>query len=133
MSPSNPENDPVQKGLHELGRQMEDGASATGATPTGEPVEPVENPVEKGLHELGRQIDEAHRSARGKKAKGDDAPRGPAHAAPKKRRSRRRTVAWATGTLLLVVVRSPAPRPDTAGTSTTRSTASTSATSPRPR
>ncbi len=107
MSPSNPENDPVQKGLHELGRQMEDGASATGATPMGEPgepVEPVENPVEKGLHELGRQIDEAHRSARGKKAKGDDAPRGPAHAAPKKRRSRRRTVAWATGTLLLVVV-----------------------------
>ncbi len=64
-----------------------------------EAPEAAENPVEKGLHELGRQIDEAHRSARGKRGNGDGAPRGPAHAAPKKRRSRRRTLAWVTGTL----------------------------------
>ena len=105
MSPHNPEKDPVEKGLHELGRQIEGGEPPAEASPSAEAAEnPAENPVEKGLHELGRQIDEAHRAARGKKGKGDDAsPRGPAHAAPKKR-SRRRTAAWVTGTLLLVLV-----------------------------
>jgi len=105
MSPHKPEKDPVEKGLHELGRQI-DGEPAAGATPTTEVAQkPVENPVEKGLHELGRQIDEAHRSTRGKKGRGEEASqRGPAHAAPKKKRSRRRTAAWVTGTLLLVLV-----------------------------
>ncbi len=117
MSPSNPENDPVQKGLHELGRQIDAGEPPAPAPPPGGPAEPAaevpgsseapeaaENPVEKGLHELGRQIDEEHRSARGKRGNGDGAPRGPAHAAPKKRRSRRRTLAWVAGTILLVIV-----------------------------
>jgi LCP family protein required for cell wall assembly len=114
MSPHKPEKDPVEKGLHELGRQI-DGepaagaaptAGAAGATPTaGAAQNPAENPVEKGLHELGRQIDEAHRSTRGKKGRVEEAShRGPAHAAPKKKRSRRRTAAWVTGTLLLVLV-----------------------------
>src|SRR5271157_1408052 len=105
MSPSNPEKDPVQKGLHALGRQIE-GGEAPAAAPA-PAAEPAENPVEKGLHELGREIDEAQRAARGKKnkgANGDGGQRGPAHAAPKKKHSRRRTVAWATGTLLLVLV-----------------------------
>ena len=112
MSPSNPESDPVQKGLAALGRQMEGGAPDTAAE-TGPSADPADNPVEKGLHELGRQIDEANRGGRGKKGKakgqaeaatsGDGARRGPAHAAPKKR-SRKRTAAWVTGTLLLVLV-----------------------------
>ena len=112
MSPSNPENDPVQKGLAALGRQIEGGAPDTAAE-TGPSADPADNPVEKGLHELGRQIDEANRGGRGKKGKakgqpeaatsGDGARRGPAHAAPKKR-SRKRTAAWVTGTLLLVLV-----------------------------
>src|SRR5271165_2368224 len=117
MSPSNPENDPVQKGLHALGRQIDADEPPAPAAPPAGPAEPAAevsasseapeaaaNPVEEGLQELGRQIDEAHRSARGKKGNGDDARRGPAHAAPKKRRSRRRTLAWVTGTLLLVIV-----------------------------
>ena len=111
MSPPNPENDPVQKGLHELGRQIDEGGPGT-AVESASSADPADNPVEKGLHELGRQIDEATRGGRGKKdrAKGQDevkagdAPRrGPAHAAPKKR-SRKRTVAWVTGSLLLVLV-----------------------------
>ena len=114
MSPSNPENDPVQKGLHALGQQIDGGKPPAPAAPPAGPAEPAadvpgspeaaENPVERGLHELGRQIDEAHRSTRGKRGNGNDATRGPAHAAPKKRRSRRRTLAWVTGTLLLVIV-----------------------------
>ncbi len=112
MSPTNPENDPVQKGLAALGRQIEGGApdAAVEAAPS---ADPADNPVEKGLHELGRQIDEANRAGRGKKDKakggdepatsGDGARRGPAHAAPKKR-SRKRTAAWVTGSLLLVLV-----------------------------
>ncbi len=104
MSPPDPGNDPVSKGLHELGRQI-DGVdpeppaeqpadlAKEPVDPAEQPVDPAENPVEKGLHELGRQIDDAHRSRR----------RGPAHAAPK-RRSGRRTVAWVTGSLLLVLV-----------------------------
>ena len=111
MSPPNPENDPVQKGLHELGRQIDEGGPGT-AVESASSADPADNPVEKGLHELGRQIDEATRGGRGKKdrtkgqdeAKAGDAPRrGPAHAAPKKR-SRKRTVAWVTGSLLLVLV-----------------------------
>ncbi len=143
MSPPKSENDPVEKGLHELGRQI-DAADASPSTPStgpaapddavddpaagnpaGSPMEnPAENPVERGLHELGRQIEEAERAARGKKgarrahggaigggaaATAADAEaverRGPAHAAPKKKaRSRRRTVAWVTGTIGLVLV-----------------------------
>ena len=112
MSPPNAENDPVHKGLHQLGEQIE-GANPNPApaspAPT-PPADPAENPVEKGLHELGRQIEEAERATRGKRGRkkdetaGGDAPhRGPAHAAPKKR-SRKRTAAWVTGTLLLVLV-----------------------------
>ena len=111
MSPPNPENDPVQKGLHELGRQIDQGAPGAADEPAPS-ADPADNPVEKGLHELGRQIDEANRTGRGKKEKadgpdaakgGDAARKGPAHAAPKKR-SAKRTAAWVTGTLLLVLV-----------------------------
>ncbi len=128
MSPPNPENDPVQKGLHQLGRQIDEAAPvAAPAEPAdaaeGAAADPARNPVEKGLHELGRQIDEAQRSSRGRNKKGnggaanggaangggggsggDASRRGPAHAAPKKKRSGRRTAAWVTGTLLLVIV-----------------------------
>ncbi len=115
MSPLDPEHDPVQKGLHDLGRQIEAGAAE-------EPVEPdgarspsdeaadmaiaAENPVERGLHELGRQIDEAGHTARGEKPRGDEsARRGPAHAASGRgRRSRRRTLAWVGGSIFLVLV-----------------------------
>ena len=70
MSPPNPENDPVHKGLHQLGQQIEGEdpvmpASSVDAVahnpvenPVGHPVDnPVDNPVEKGLHDLGRQIE----------------------------------------------------------------------------
>ena len=111
MSPSNPENDPVEKGLHELGRQIDEGVPGAADEPA-PPADPADNPVERGLHELGRQIDEANQGRRAKKDKGADAGpakgggaarKGPAHAAPKKR-SGRRTAVWVTGTLLLVVV-----------------------------
>ncbi|MBV8463006.1 MAG: hypothetical protein JO368_06920, partial [Acidimicrobiales bacterium] len=65
MSPPNPENDPVHKGLHQLGQQIE-GATEAAGEPPATPDEVVDNPVEKGLHELGRQIDEAERAERGK-------------------------------------------------------------------
>ncbi len=102
MSPPDPENDPVHKGLHQLGQQI-GGRSAS--PPPSEDVDPADNPVEKGLHELGRQIDEANRSGgrRGKKTDGDPQRQGPAHAARKKR-SRKRTAAWIGGTVALVVV-----------------------------
>jgi LCP family protein required for cell wall assembly len=58
----------------------------------------ADNPVERGLHELGRQIDEAERTPETRAGK-----RG-AHAAPKKKRSVRRKIAWVGGTLLLVIV-----------------------------
>jgi LCP family protein required for cell wall assembly len=142
MSPSNPDRDPPHKGLHELGRQIEEAAgqdpeprSGEGqdSSPAPEPSPPAEsaapeepappprtpdeeagapvaaeaapavdaadNPVERGLHELGRQIDEADRAVAG--SRGD---RKGAHAAPKKKRSVKRTVAWVAGTLLLVLV-----------------------------
>ena len=109
MSPPNAENDPVHKGLHQLGQQIEGANPAPAPAPTS-PTDPADNPVEKGLHELGRQIEEAERAARGKRGRKKDeaaerdAPhRGPAHAAPKKR-SRKRTAAWVAGTLLLVLV-----------------------------
>ena len=57
MSPPKPENDPVEKGLHQLGQQIGGGPAQPGAA-----EDPAENPVEKGLHELGRQIDEASRT-----------------------------------------------------------------------
>ena len=57
MSPQKPQNDPVQKRLHQLGQQIDGGAAPP------DPAEnAAENPVEKGLHELGRQIDEATRT-----------------------------------------------------------------------
>ena len=103
MSPPKPENDPVQKGLHQLGQEIGEGAAQPGAA-----EDPAENPVEKGLHELGRQIDEAAHTGRrgrrkGRSAEGDNARQGPAHAAAKGR-SRKRTAAWVGGTLALVLV-----------------------------
>ncbi len=139
MSPSNPDKDPVRRGLHQLGRQIsrEPGTGSGGGEPEAVPgpqvspgpsspepsdvptpaatsapagdeggpapaaspaVNPADNPVERGLHQLGRQIEEAERTGNGRRGgKG-------AHAAPKKKRSARRTVAWVGGTLLLVVV-----------------------------
>ena len=88
MSPPTAENDPVHKGLHELGQQMDDGA----------PPDAADNPVERGLHELGRQIDEAEQTGRTGRRGG----RG-AHAAARPRRSRRRTVTYALGTIGLVI------------------------------
>jgi LCP family protein required for cell wall assembly len=122
MSPNEPEHDPIQKGLHELGRQIDaahdaahggagdaaagdatGGEAAEGDATAAETTAPT-NPVEKGLHELGRQIDEARHAGRGTKSRGGDAQRrGPAHAAPK-RRTRKRTLAWVGGTLTLVLV-----------------------------
>ncbi len=103
MSPQKPQNDPVQKRLHQLGQQIDGGPAQP------DPAEdPAENPVEKGLHELGRQIDEATRTGgrgrrKAKRAEEEDERHGPAHAAPK-RRSRKRTAAWVGGTLALVLV-----------------------------
>ena len=103
MSPPKPQNDPVQKRLHQLGQQIDGGPAQP------DPAEdPAENPVEKGLHELGRQIDEATRTGgrgrrKAKRAEEEDGRHGPAHAAPK-RRSRKRTAAWVGGTLALVLV-----------------------------
>jgi LCP family protein required for cell wall assembly len=102
MSPPTAENDPVHKGLHELGQQMDEGA----------PPDPADNPVERGLHELGRQIDEAERTGRagrGGRTGGRAGGRGErggsrgAHAAARPRRSRRRTVTYVLGTIGLVI------------------------------
>ncbi len=110
MSPPNPENDPVHKGLHQLGQQIESATPAP-APASSPPTDPADDPVEKGLRELGRQIEESERASRGKRGRNKDeaattkngSHRGPAHAAPRKR-SRKRTVAWVTGSLLLVLV-----------------------------
>jgi LCP family protein required for cell wall assembly len=103
MSPSNPENDPVHRGLEQLGQQIDGSAGPSEARPDGTEQAP-ENPVEKGLHELGRQIDEANAGRRkGKRTQADTGGQGPAHAAPK-RRSRKRTLAWVGGTVALVLV-----------------------------
>ena len=170
MTPQDPENDPVHRGLHELGRQIEQqeqaaaateppplDESAPGAVPTdgeseqaepappavpaaraeapapapsaqvgtpevpaegGAPLEPVatvgtagaldpsQNPVEKGLYELGLQIEQANQEPGPTRSGTNDAAphRGPAHAAPKRKRSGRRTAAWVGGTLLCVLV-----------------------------
>jgi LCP family protein required for cell wall assembly len=102
MSPPTAENDPVHKGLHELGQQMDEGA----------PPDPADNPVERGLHELGRQIDEAERTGRdgrGGRTGGRAGGRGErggsrgAHAAARPRRSRRRTVTYVLGSIGLVI------------------------------
>jgi LCP family protein required for cell wall assembly len=108
MSPPKPQNDPVQKRLHQLGQQIDGGAARPDAAENAA-ENPAENPVERGLHDLGRQIDEATQTGgRGrrkaaKRAKEEDGRHGPAHAAPK-RRSRKRTAAWVGGTLALVIV-----------------------------
>jgi LCP family protein required for cell wall assembly len=73
-------------------------AIAPGADPEGNLVEP-DNQVERGLHELGRQIDDVERTSQGSGGR----KRG-AHAAPKKKRSARRRIAWIGGTLALVLV-----------------------------
>lgn len=114
MSPTDPENDPVHKGLHQLGQEIDGGASAPAAaapgpapeaeaTGAGAP-EPEPNPVEQGLHELGRQIDEANRGGGRRGSRGEAGGHGPAHAAHRGRRSRKRTMAWIGGTVALVVV-----------------------------
>ncbi|HEY1650874.1 MAG TPA: LCP family protein [Acidimicrobiales bacterium] len=136
MSPPNPDNDPVHKGLHDLTRQIEEAESAGSGgdspepmspdTPSAEPAalgpdpqtlavpvaDPGHNPVERGLHELGRQIDGSKQGGggggigggggRGRGARGDTG--GPAHAAPKKKRSTRRKVTYIVGSLFLVLV-----------------------------
>jgi LCP family protein required for cell wall assembly len=68
--------------------------------------DPADNPVERGLHQLGRQIDEAERNGEngGKGGRGDRGSGGPAHAAPKKKRSTRRKVVYVLGSLFLVLV-----------------------------
>ncbi len=90
--------------------------------------DPANNPVERGLHELGRQIEEAERTGGataggglagggGAGGGGDDGGRGggpgegsrgdgggPAHAAPKKKRSTRRKVGYVLGSVFLVIV-----------------------------
>ena len=101
MTPSNSETDPAQKGLHQLGQQIASGEPQPAAVP-----DPAEDPVLQGLHELGRQIDERSRSGRRRRnrtAEDGSARQGPAHTPPKAR-SRKRTVAWVTGTLALVLV-----------------------------
>jgi LCP family protein required for cell wall assembly len=130
MSPSDPEHDPVQRGLHALGQQIEGAtpnagsdapgpddavpsAGASGASGTADVAgspDPAENPVERGLQRLGVEIEEANGShwssrLRPRKRTGPEGAgrEGPAHAAPKKR-SRRRTLAWIGGTVALVVV-----------------------------
>ena len=132
MSPPNPENDPVHKGLHQLGQQIE---GANPVTPSGavdavadnavaDPVDnPVENPVEnpsttpsttpskRACTSWGGRSRRPSRPAGASGVPGAKrtptrtaARRGPAHAAPKKKRSGRRTAAWVGGTLLLVIV-----------------------------
>ena len=109
MSPPNPENDPVHRGLEELGQQIDAGdplperpddpSSDLGADGT-------VNPVEKGLHELGRQIDEANRPARRRRSRREGVEpgrSGPAHASTS-RRSRKRTLAWVAGSVTMVIV-----------------------------
>jgi LCP family protein required for cell wall assembly len=151
MSPSNPENDPVHKGLHALGQQIDEAEEAdTGAAAGGgagdadavqeatspetgvagaagadaehqhgdvpaeaEPADP-NNPVERGLGELGQKIAEALADAAGDAGTGGengeeaddgkDAKRRGAHAAPKKKRSKKRTAAWIVGTFFAVLL-----------------------------
>jgi LCP family protein required for cell wall assembly len=68
-------------------------------------ADPADNPVERGLHELGRQIDEAERNgANGGGGRQTRGAGGPAHAAPKKKRSTRRKVLYVLGSLFLVLV-----------------------------
>ncbi len=81
-------------------------AVAAPAAPGAE-ADPADNPVERGLHELGRQIDEAERDGRSGTAGGGRGGRGdggPAHAAPKKKRSTRRKVTYVLGSIFLVLV-----------------------------
>ena len=60
MSPPKPQNDPVQKRLHQFGQHIDGGAEQP------DPAEnAAENPVEKGLHDLGRQIEECEQLAGG--------------------------------------------------------------------
>ena len=106
MSPPNPENDPVQKGLHQLGQQIDDGGAAadtraTGGEPGGEPGR--EGPPRARAPDRRGESRRAG-AGRARAPEGDPARQGPAHAAPKKRRSRKRTAAWVGGTLALVLV-----------------------------
>ena len=127
MSPPNPENDPVQKGLHELGQQIDDGGAEADAG-ADRPESPAENPVEKGLHELGRQIDEANRAGgrrKGARAEGDPGRPGrrtppPRETLPQAHGGLGRQGPWPWSSCW-----SPGRSPATAGTSITRSTAST--------
>jgi LCP family protein required for cell wall assembly len=165
MSPSSPENDPVHKGLHELGRQIEeadsedpagpaeseagpgpalstddvagseigagldvdadadadadtDDASDLGADAGAEDSDEVHveaapadpnNPVERGLGQLGQKMAAAEAAGgvgatEGEEGNGKDAKRRAAHAAPKRKRSKKRTLAWIAGTFFTVLV-----------------------------
>lgn len=83
--------------------QTEAEAAAAGAALG---ADPADNPVERGLHELGRQIDEAERKGNGNGGSGRHTrgAGGPAHAAPKKKRSTSRKVLYVLGSLFLVLV-----------------------------
>jgi LCP family protein required for cell wall assembly len=74
-----PADNPVERGLHELGRQIEEANNGGGG--------------QRGWRGSGN----------GGEA-GPPAKRGPAHAAPKAKRSVKRKAAWVGGTLLLVMV-----------------------------
>ena len=90
MSPPNPENDPVHKGLHQLGRQIDGGRRAERSGPAGRPLPTsaaTDNPVEKGLHELGRQIDEANRAGGRGRRKATRAEGTPGDTGPRPRRA----------------------------------------------
>jgi LCP family protein required for cell wall assembly len=75
------------------------GPSAISSAPSESNLVEADNPVERGLHELGRQIDDAERTSQGTR----EHKRG-SHAAPKRKRSVRRRIAWIGGTLALVLV-----------------------------
>jgi LCP family protein required for cell wall assembly len=92
MSPPNAENDPVHRGLHQLGQEVDQESP---------PADPADNPVERGLHDLGLQIEQAEQAEQAGRA-GNGGRRKGAHAAPR-RRSRRRTVGYVLGTLGLVI------------------------------
>ena len=105
MSPPNPENDPVQKGLHQLGQQI-DGGGVRPDTGADRSRARRRTPSRRACTSSGARSTRptgAAGAGRASGRNGDDARQGPAHAASKGR-SRKRTAAWVGGTLALVLV-----------------------------